>query len=82
MKALEYLSILIIAIFMIAYGIFMLVNKIHVIGIKRNLDPNVVGGASLIFVGIIFLVVYYHSLSPYVGIRRFLEERKTKRRKK
>ncbi|MFD2037289.1 hypothetical protein ACFSKL_21000 [Belliella marina] len=79
MRASENLSMLITSVFMIGYGIFMLVNKIHIIGLKRNLDLNVVGGSILIFSGVVFLFVYYHSLSPYSGIRKFLEMRKKKK---
>ena len=82
MKFLEFLGFFLISILLILIGIYLLINNNAIIGTKRNLELNVVGGPLIIFVGLIFLYVSYHSLSPFGKFRRFFEGNNFFRRKR
>jgi NhaP-type Na+/H+ or K+/H+ antiporter len=82
MKFFEVLGFFVLSTIFILIGIYMSMNNIAIIGTKRNLELNVVGGSSIIFVGLIFLYVSYHSLSPFSKFRSFFEENNFFKRKR
>lgn len=67
---------------MICFLIYMLVRGLAVAGVSgRALQKTGFGGHLVIFLGVVFLVVAYYSLSPFSKVRRFFEGG-LKRRKK
>ncbi len=64
----------------IIYGINFLIEDKAIIGRHRDLSINIIGGWLLLLIGIIFLYVTYHSLSPFGRFRRFIEGGKTKKK--
>lgn len=65
---------LILSLLFIAMGVTMIAKNLVAVGINsRTLQPSGFGGALLILIGIIFLIVSYFSLSPFSKIRQFFE---------
>jgi hypothetical protein len=62
-------------------GIIFIIEDRVIIGLHRDSNLNVVGGWLIAGVGIIFLYVSYHSLSPFGKIRSFLEETSKRKNK-
>ena len=65
---------LLLSIAFIGYGIIMIANGIYRGGISSyTLKYTATGGELLILVGLVFLYVCYHSISPYSKFRQFFE---------
>jgi hypothetical protein len=82
-----FFPVLILALLFIVGGVAMLVKDQVAVGINsRTTQFSAVGGFLLIFIGIIFLIVSYYSLSPNSKIREFFEGeiiiKKSKKRNK
>lgn len=76
------ISLFLIAIFLIIWGVKMVVKNLVAVGVNsRTLSLSGFGGEYLILFGLIFLVVSYYSLSPLGKIRQFLEGNLNNRRK-
>ena len=73
--------VLAISLFFLTIGIRMLVKNIVTVGKSWNMEGSVLGGPIFIFLGLIFLFVFYTSLSPFSRIRQFFEGRTSKNQK-
>jgi choline-glycine betaine transporter len=65
----------------VVWGIRFIIKNQAVVGEHRDESLNVVGGWLILFVGIIFLYVSYHSLSPHGKIRSFFEDQPIRKKK-
>jgi hypothetical protein len=67
-------AFLVIATCITAYGIWMIVVDRVAVGVSsRTFQPTGFGGHLLIFLGVVFYVIAYYSLSPFSKLREFLE---------
>jgi hypothetical protein len=65
-----FLTLFTVSILLLLTGGIMLVNNLSVYGInRRTLMVSGYGGHLIILVGIISLIISYHSLSPFSKIR-------------
>ena len=65
-----FLTLLTVSILLLLTGGVMLVKNLSVYGInRRTLMVSGYGGHLIILIGIIFLIVSYHSLSPFSKVR-------------
>ncbi|MDH5608159.1 MAG: hypothetical protein OEY56_01660 [Cyclobacteriaceae bacterium] len=72
---------LLVGIMLITLGVFMISKGLVVGGFDYLAQqPTAYGGSLLIVVGIVFLVVYYYTLSPFGKVRRFFENSKNKKK--
>jgi len=79
----DKLAILTLSILFIGGGIVMIAKNLIGVGINsRTLHVSAINGYVLVFIGVIFLLVAYYSLSPFGKIRGFIEKafRRTKKR--
>ncbi|AKQ47331.1 hypothetical protein TH63_19470 [Rufibacter radiotolerans] len=63
-------------------GIIFIIKDKAIIGLHRDSSLNIVGGWLIVLVGLAFLYVAFHSLSPFGSVRSFMRgisENKKKR---
>lgn len=71
---------LIFGILFIAIGLAWVIKGFYGVGISSwTMKYTATGGELFIFVGLIFLYVSYHSISPYSKYRKFFEGRKKRK---
>ncbi len=75
------IALFLMALFGIIGGTVMLIENKAILGRHRDLSLNVVDGWIILFVGLVFLVVAYFSLSPFGQIRQFFENFGKKKKK-
>ncbi|WOK09627.1 hypothetical protein RT717_13355 [Imperialibacter roseus] len=67
-------AFLLVATCITAYGIWMIVtNRVAAGSHSKTLQPTGFGGHLLLFLGVVFYIVAYFSLSPFSKLREFLE---------
>jgi hypothetical protein len=70
----KYLPTLTLSILFIGFGLYLTINNLIIVGTySRTMQPTAKGGGIYIFVGLIFLVVTYFSISPFSRLRQFIE---------
>lgn len=78
----SFMPTLLLSMLLIIPGVIMIIKKMVGVGFRAMYAKNSgAGGELFIFVGIIFLVVTYFSISPFSKLRQFFEG-STRRKKK
>lgn len=82
-KFMDFFPTLLSSVIFILSGVVMIVNNTVAVGVNsRTLQSSGFGGWLLIFIGLIFLVVTYNSISPFSKIRNLFESQKKNNRSK
>ena len=69
-----YFSGLLLGLVFVIWGLIMIIKNLYGSGISRRfMSYTATGGELFVFIGIIFLIFSYFSISPFSKFRKFIE---------